>query len=413
MFALCDKIIAKNKFKPHRKLFANYTFSSFEEISSVPREDWDVAIKDHNVFLSFPYLSLIDQQRTDNFRFRYVIVYHLRKPIGVIYFQINDFSASLFGELIAHQINELQSKRASVFQKYIQHNEHETIMRLVTCGNNFISGEHGFFIDVVSRKTIFKIVEGVIDNVAREEKLRGKISAILVKDFYEEGFGDKDCWYCTKFIHFNVEPNMIVDLPKKVSSLEDYIATFSKKYRNRAKHILKASGSLTKRRLSAEEVIKYNGIIYDLYTQVFNHAKFKLAHLSNNYFKEVVEANTGLFYVDAWFKDDTMVSFSSGFYLPDEIEAHYVGFDYELNKEFDLYQTILYSYIEEAVAAKKHRINLGRTASEIKSTVGAKAHELICYIKPQNTVSKLILKPFMQFLQPTDWVPRNPFKEEG
>jgi hypothetical protein len=413
MFALCDKMIAKNKLKPHRKVFGNYTFSCFEEISAIPKDDWDRAIKDHNVFLSYSYLSLIHQQKTDSFRFRYVLVYNLKKPIGVIYFQINDFSASLFGELIAHQISELQSKRASVFQKYIQHNEHETIMRLVTCGNNFISGEHGFYLDVIGKKNKFKIVESVIDCVSREEKLRGKISAVLVKDFYEEGFGDKDCWYCTKFIHFNVEPNMIVDLPKGLSSLNDYIATFSKKYRNRAKHILKASAGLTKKRLSAEEVIAQNEVIYELYSQVFNHAKFKLAHLSKDYFKDVVKANTGLFYLDAWFKDEQMVSFASGFYLSGEIEAHYVGFDYELNKEYDLYQTILYSYIEEAIATQKQRINLGRTASEIKSTVGAKAHELICYIKPQNTVSKLILKPFMQFLQPTDWVPRNPFKEEA
>ena len=329
-----------------------------------------------------------------------------------MYFQINDFSASLFGELIAHQINELQSKRASVFRKYIEQSENETIMRLVTCGNNFVSGEHGFYLDIQSKKTKFKLVEGVIDAVAREEKLRGKISAILVKDFYEEGFGDKDCWYCRKFIHFNVEPNMIIHLPEGLSNLADYIALFSKKYRNRAKGILKASASLTKKRLSVAEVIAYNDVLYGLYLNVFKQAKFKLAHLSKTYFADVVTAEANLIYVDAWFKDDQMVSFASGFYLPTEIEAHYVGFDYDINKENELYQTILYSYIEEAIAKGKASINLGRTASEIKTTVGAKAHELICYIKPQNTVSKLILKPFMQFLQPTEWIPRNPFKEE-
>lgn len=412
MFAICDKIILKNKFKPHRKLFGNYTFSGFEDIEAIPQEDWNAAVKDHNTFLSYPYLSIIHKQKTESFRFRYVIVYHHKKPMGVVYFQVNDFSASLFGELIAHQISELQSKRASIFKKYIQHSENGTIMRLVTCGNNFISGEHGFFIDVNSKKTKFKLVEGVIDAVAREEKLRGKISAILVKDFYEEGFGDKDCWYCTKFIHFNVEPNMIIDLPEGLSSLNDYIACFSKKYRNRAKAILKAGEILVKKRLSAEEIIRHNDDLYALYLNVFKQAKFKLAHLSKNYFSDVVKAENNLFYVDAWFMDDQIVSFASGFYLPTEIEAHYVGFDYAINKTYELYQNILYSYIEEAIAAKKQSINLGRTASEIKSTVGAKAHELICYIKPQNTVSKLILKPFMQFLQPTEWIPRNPFKEE-
>lgn len=412
MFTICDKIIQKNKLKPHRKLFGNYTFSCFEDISLIPKDDWDAAIKDHNTFLSFSYLSIIHQQRTENFRFRYVIVYSHQKPIGVVYFQINDFSASLFGELIAHQISELQSKRASVFKKYIQHSEDETIMRLVTCGNNFISGEHGFYLDIGSRKIKFKLLEGVIDAVAREEKLRGKISAILVKDFYEEGFGDKDCWYCTKFIHFNVEPNMIIDLPESITSLTDYINCFSKKYRNRARSILKAGAALTKKRLTAEEIIAYNDELYALYMNVFKQAKFKLAHLSKNYFSDVVKAEAKLFYIDAWFLDNTMVSFASGFYLPTEIEAHYIGFDYSINKEYELYQNILYSYIEEAISTEKQSINLGRTASEIKTTVGAKAHELICYIKPQNTVSKLILKPFMQFLQPTEWIPRNPFKEE-
>lgn len=412
MFTICDKIIAKNKIKPHRKLFSYYTFSCFEDINAVPVNEWNEAINDKNVFLSYSYLSVVHKQESENFRFRYVLVYNRKKPVGVVYFQINDFSASLFGEMVASQINELQSKRASVFQKYIEHNEHETIMRLVTCGNNFVSGEHGFYLDVNSKKTTFKIVEGVIDCVARAEKLRGKISAILVKDFYEEGFGDKDCWYCTKFLHFNVEPNMIIDLPQGLSTLTDYLGYFSKKYRNRAKHILKASSGLQKKRLSVDEISKYSDRLDELYSQVFEHAKFKLAHLSKNYFSELANAHSMDFYIDAWFQGDVMVSFASGFCLPNEVEAHYIGFDYALNKEYELYQTILYSYIEQAIVVRKTQINLGRTASEIKTTVGAKAHDLMCYIKPQNTVSKLIMKPFMQFLQPSAWIPRNPFKEE-
>jgi hypothetical protein len=411
MFALCDKFIQKNKLKPHRKVFSNYTFSCFDEITNVPQSQWDEATDKNNIFLSYAYLNVIHQQQSDTFRFRYVIVYNRKKPIGVVYFQINDFSASLFGDLVAKQITDLKSKRASIFQRYIEQNEDETVMRLVTCGNNFISGEHGFYLNVNSKKTIFKILESIIDCVSRAEKLRGKISAILVKDFYEEGFGDKDCWYCTRFVHFNVEPNMIVDLSKNLTTLTDYLALFSKKYRNRAKHILQASAPLTKKRLTVNEIINLSNALYNLYLQVYHQAKFKLAQLEKDYFKNVAERFDSDFYIDAWFKDNELVSFASGFYLPNEIEAHYIGFDYAQNKGFELYQTILYSYIEEAIRTKKERINLGRTASEIKTTVGAKPHELLCYIKPQNTVSKLILKPFMQFLQPSEWVPRNPFKE--
>lgn len=411
MFLFCDKIMSRNQFKPHKRLFSNYTFSCYDNITDIHENEWNEAIADNNVFLTYNYLKLVHYQQTDNFRFRYVIVYNRKKPIGVVYFQINDFSASVFGDLVEKQINDLQSRRASLFQRYIEHNGHETVMRLVTCGNNFISGEHGFYLNINSKKTKFKVLEQIIECVARSEKLRGKISAILVKDFYEEGFGNKDCWYCRKFKHFNVEPNMIIDLPKGLNSLQDYLNHFSKKYRQRAKHILKAGETLTKKRLSIDDVILHNERIHELYSQVFEKAKFKLVHLSKDYFKELIKTNGTNVYMDAWFLGDKMVSFASGFCLPNEVEAHYIGFDYEINKEYELYQNILYSYIEQAIIVKKSSINLGRTASEIKSTVGAKAHDLMCYIKPQNTVSKLILNPFMQFLQPSDWVPRNPFKE--
>lgn len=412
MFSFCDKITAKKQYKPYRKLFGHYTFSCFDDINDTPNGEWDEAVKDHNIFLSFNYLRIVHLEQTENFRFRYVIVYNRKRPIGVIYFQINDFSASLFGEMVAEQIKELQSKRTSLFKKYIEHNGTETIMRLVTCGNNFVSGEHGFYLDVNSKRTRFKLVEGVIDCVARAEKLRGKISAILVKDFYEEGFGNKDCWYCTRFVHFNVEPNMIVKLPDGVKTLAGYLDHFSKKYRHRAKHILKLSAPLVKRRLTFHEIEKYKVRLHDLYSQVYQHAKFKLVHLSQNYFREISLSHPDTFYIDAWFLGDTMLSFASGFNLPNEVEGHYIGFEYKDNKEYDLYQTILYSYIEQAILTDKARVNLGRTASEIKTTVGAKPHELICYIKPQNTVSKIIMKPFMQYLQPSEWVPRHPFKGE-
>ena len=411
LFALWDKIIAKNKLKPHRRLFSGFTFTSFEDFNLVQEKEWDEAIKNTNLFLCYNYLKVTHQQQSVRFRFRYVIIYSNKQPIGVIYFQINDFSASLFGEVIEKQIDDANSKRASVFKKYIEYNQDETIMRLITCGNNFVSGEHGFYIDVNNKETTFKIVEKVIDCVSREEKLRGKISLLLVKDFYEEGFGNKDCWHCRRYVHFNVEPNMIVTLPSNLDSLENYIVLFSKKYRQRYRHIAQASSTLVKKRLTYEDAVKYNDTIYSLYLQVFENAKFKFEALQKDYFLQLLQQCSHLFYIDAWFYNNELVSFASGFKLDHEIEAHYIGFDYAKNKELELYQTILYSFVEEGILLSKKQVNLGRTASEIKSTVGAKAHDLICYLKPQNTFSKLLLKPFMRFLQPSDWLPRNPFKE--
>jgi hypothetical protein len=340
-------------------------------------------------------------------------VYKKKQPVFAVYFQIIDFTANVFGDLVATQISELQSKRLKLFDKYITKYKDEVIMRLVTCGNNFVSGEHGFVYDDIKREEAFYLLQKVTDVISKEEKLRGTISATLVKDFYTSSLPQTKTLEKAKFIEFTVEPNMIVNIPKEMNSVQEYIATFSKKYRNRAKSIFKAGAAVEKRNLEVDEVKKLNKQIFKLYDHVFSNAKFKLVKLAGDYFYEMKRTFPDVFFVNGYFLDGKLVAFDSGYNLDDgSLEAHYIGFDYAINKEYDLYQNILYSFIDLAIQNKKKHLNLGRTASEIKSTVGAKAHELVCYIKPQNTVSKVILKPFISFLQPTEWIPRNPFKEE-
>ena len=132
------------------------------------------------------------------------------------------------------------------------------------------------------------------------------------------------------------------------------------------------------------------------------------------YFSDVKKIFGDTFTINGFFYEGKLIGFGSSFAMANgTLDAHYIGFDYDLNKQFDLYQNILYCAINEGIKHKCKYVNLGRTASEIKTTVGAKPENLICYIKPQNTISKLIQKPFISFLQPSDWIPRNPFKEEG
>ena len=114
----------------------------------------------------------------------------------------------------------------------------------------------------------------------------------------------------------------------------------------------------------------------------------------------------------AYYYNTKLVGFRTTYILKEAIEAHFIGLDYEVNKEVEIYQNILYDYIKEAITQNAKQLYLGRTASEIKSTVGAKAYELKCYIRHRNPLSNRIIKPFVDYLQPTEWIPRNPFKEE-
>jgi hypothetical protein len=413
MFSFCKPVSSKKRFTPFRTVNSEYSFTLFDKASSIIAEDWDRISHSQGMFYERGFLRIIEDSGHARLMPRYVIVYHNRKPCGIIYFQVVDFKAGMFGSMLRNEVEEIKSRRRNLFERYIESNREEVLMRLFTCGNNLISGEYGFLFDKrTSKEKSQELVIHITDVIAREERLRGTISAILLKDFYEP-LKPKKLMDVQGYFEFMVEPNMIVQFPDGVGSLEEYVALFSKKYRNRARSVLRGRESLQVRELKPEEIRSHEKEIYGLYGAIFEQARFKLLKLPADYFSRMKEAFPGNFNVKGFFLNGRMVAFCSSFRLPnDTLEAHYVGFDYELNVEYSLYQNLLYELLKEAIATGCKRLNLGRTAAEIKSTIGAVPSDLLCYIRPQNAVSRLIQKPFISFLQPGAWIQRNPFREE-
>ncbi len=413
MFAFCKPVSSKKRFLPFRSLNEDFSFSLYEKAAALPEKDWEAISKKNTIFLEKEYLKIVETGEHTKLMSRYVIVYHKGQPCGIIYFQIVDFKAEVFGELLDQQVETIKSKRLNLFEKYIDSNKDEVLLRLFTCGNNLVSGEYGFLFDKkIDKEQAHTILLKIIDLVSKEEKLARTISAILLKDFHAP-LKPKELFDDENYSDFFVEPNLIVEIPANIDSVNTYIGLFSKKYRNRAKSIFKSLEGVEVKYLNADEIKVHEKQMYKLYEGIFEKAKFKLIKLPKNYFSSVKSIFENDFTVKAFFYDDKIIAFASSFLMPDRsLEAHYIGFDYELNNQFNLYQNILYAMIDEAIKHKRNKVNLGRTAAEIKTTVGAKAENLICYIKPQNTISKLIQKPFISFLQPSEWIPRNPFKEE-
>ncbi len=413
MFSFCRPVSSKKRFSPHRKLDSEFSFTLFEKAARIPVSDWEIVTSNQTVFLNPGYLGIVEKCFHTRLQCRYVVVYRKEAPCGVIYFQIVDFKAGLFGRMISHQVEDLRQHKLNLFERYLHSNKEEILLRLFTCGNNLVSGEYGFCFDKkTGKEKSHYLLLTITDLIAREEKLRGTISATLLKDF-SRPLRPERLFAGENFSRFSVEPNMVVEVPPRVSSLADYVALFSKKYRSRARSIFRKIEGIEKRTLSGTMIKDLEKDMYALYAAVFEKAKFRLMQLPLNYFSKVKELFSERFIVNAYFRNNQMIAFSSCFVMPDSsVEAHYIGLDYAANEEHELYQNILYSLIEEGITRGCSRVNLGRTAAEIKTTVGAKPHELLCYIKPQNTISKLIQRPFISFLQPAPWTARNPFRED-
>jgi hypothetical protein len=414
MFTFCRPVSSKKRFLPHRKLTAEFTFTLFESASRLETADWNAVRPEGQVFFDPLYLGILEEAEHSRVECRYAIVYRRAKPCGIVYFQIVDFHAGIFGDLISGQVDTLRSKRMGLFEKYVDRNRGEVLMRLFTCGNNLVSGPYGFMHNALVSETKFnELLLAIIDVVAKEEKLRGTISAVLLKDF-EKPLKPATLFDDESYTRFAVDPDLVVEIPSGVKTLADYTGLFSKKYRNRAKAIFRRLDGVSTKYLTAADMVREGKQVQMLYGNVFERARFRLIKLPAEYFSNVKRAYPKQFIVKGFFRDGKMIAFLSALVMPgDLLEAHYIGIDYEYNKEHDLYQNILYTLIEEAILHKRRRVNLGRTAAEIKTTVGAQPVDLICYIKPQNAISRMLQRPFITFLQPAEWTPRNPFRDDS
>lgn len=412
MLIACDNIPNKKK-SGKRKQSSTFAFAVYDSVSMINKEHWEHVQKHGSEFLGLDYLSAFENTPPKNVRFHYAIVYNNKTPAAIAYFQAIDFSSESFGSVIDEKdlngcyITDYIKKH--IKSHLLKSSDHFN-MRLLICGNACISGEHGFAVHPdIDKTSAFDALADVIYRISRAEKLRGKIAAVLIKDFYTPSIKHSKELEEFKYHDFLVEPNMIVKL--EWNSFDEYLNALSKKYRSRTKSILKKGETLERRNLTAEEIKSHKQKIELLYSNVHLKAKFRMATLSPEYFVEMKERLGNKFLFVGYFLNKELVGFRTSFILKKDLEAHFIGLDYDINKAYELYQNILYDYLNEAIENQSRFLFLGRTASEIKSNIGAKAHELTCYIRHRNPLSNRIIKPFIDYLKPSEWTPRNPFKE--
>ncbi|MFT4879094.1 MAG: hypothetical protein ACI9LS_001253 [Flavobacteriales bacterium] len=86
--------------------------------------------------------------------------------------------------------------------------------------------------------------------------------------------------------------------------------------------------------------------------------------------------------------------------------------DYNLNHQYSLYSRMLYEYIMMGIESGVKQISFGRTASEIKSSVGAYPIDVKCYIRHRTKTSNALLKLLFSYIRPSQFSQRMPFKQD-
>ena len=377
-------------------------FSSVDKISD---EIWRNLDCESNVYFHRNFLKAIEENHPDII-FSYIILIDKdKKPIAFASIQIVDF----YIDTIKNDIEILIRKLKNIGRKFHIIPDKKPL-KLLICGNTFVSGEHGIFIKQKQDKKLLikKLAKAILHFSNADKKL--KIDAFLLKDFINESLLITDELKDFNYHPFSVEPNMVLTLDENWQNFDDYLASMKTKFRVKARKAYKQSSAIRIEEVTKEDLVNQLPQITALYKKVASNADFNLGDFNLETYTKLKEKFGENYILKTYWLNHKIVGFISGIINQNSLDAHFVGINYELNREYAIYQRMLYDYIEIAISKKLKTINFGRTASEIKSSVGAEPRDLTMYFRHKKSITNRILKLFLQRIQPTPFQQKFPFK---
>jgi hypothetical protein len=359
---------------------------------------WDSKVATNNILLSFEFLKSLQESQPGNMQNFFVAFYKDEELIGGALLQHLDFKKNeVFKESSFLNLNNFS-------MKYLASN-------ILIVGNNLVTGQNGFYFNfnLITKTEAIKLLEESTNLIQRKIK---KASLVLFKD-YEKTLSEIIKSNLPKDFHsFSVQPNMVLKLSLKWKTFEDYLQYFNTKYRTRAKAAQKKLGKIEKKELSLEAIFKYQEKLHQLYLQVANEADFNTFLLPENHFYTLKKHLKEKFKIFAYFENMEILSFYTLFVNHLDVDTYFLGYDKSHQKNKQLYLNMLLDMVNFGILEGKKNIIFGRTALEIKSTIGAKPQEIFGIVKHKSGFLNLILKSLIPNLNPSKpWISRQPFKE--
>ncbi len=396
----------KARKKPSSEALSAFEVKIYKQFANLPMQEWAEFVPDYKPFLQLPYLKALHEAAQHELRSFYALVRKEEQIIGVMVFHLIKMDDSF---KVEDQQKDLPTwdKVSHSVKNWVKSTLNKQGYQLLLCGNPFITGNHGshFRIDIDPAIACHLLHEATLQ---LQDFTTASFAA--TKDFNEAEICGPKSLLNYNYKEVFAQPNMVMKIRADWQEYNDYLAAMTSKYRVRAKRARKAGTKLETRLLSLEEIQEKTDELNSLYNSVFDKANFHMQQTPRLYFAKLKEHMGCNFQIKAYYVGTELVAFISYFFYDGHMEAHLMGYNEVYNREHYLYQNVLYDLVQVAINMKCHKLILGRTAMEIKSTIGAVAEENWLYIRHKSHFTNWALPSIFQRLSTEEWVPRNPFK---
>lgn len=400
-------ICEMSNFRYRDRALESYSCTCYQTVDDIPQEIIETFGLDKSSYLSREFLSVLERYNGESIEFFYLLIKDGSRPIAIVNLQLLNLSLETIEKNSAHPdclFQKIGLKLANISS--------DSPAKLLICGNPFVTGEHGIVkLDNIDSDMLYKSITQSITQLLRTDWFKDRaVDGVVFKDFSAESLTELNILKKFDYHAFNADDNMVLYIDKNWRDFSDYLASLKTKFRTKAKRTLKLSEELTIKELSADDIRELQNDMQLLYKSVKDRAKFSLEDISIDTYIGLKETLKDNFRVRGYWLNSKLVGFMSGMICSNNFDAHFVGIDYDYNREYAVYQRMLYDYVDIAISEKLHKINYGRTAGEIKSSIGAVPEELTLFIKHPRLLPNRLFAPFINSIKPTEFSTRKPFK---
>lgn len=364
------------------------------------------------LFLEKEYLLSMEESSPSALSFRYVCLKEKGKLLAAFYFQVINLSSNQLGQIINFEpYSKIVSGLSMLVQNMLFGAKKDKPHYLVICGNMYLSGDYGILVEGKNQESKAHLLVDAFEFVRKELEKTGKVMAEIAKDYPAENDIYGAALKVKKFHPLVMDPIMKMEIRSHWKCFDDYVSDLSSKYRQRYQQVKKKLDDCEVRVMSTGELIERKEEIDRLYLAVQMKSPVRLVMHDSDYLISLSKRLKSNIEFKGIFEKGKLLAFMAGIKDHHHFEAHHIGIDYEYNKSHSLYQNILYQYIEMAILAGSPLLSFGRTALEMKTTVGAMSHTYHAYIKLNNGLVNGIAGHMLPKKYEMDWIPRNPFRQ--
>lgn len=261
---------------------------------------------------------------------------------------------------------------------------------LLICGNLFRINFQGFYFkNEQHNHFIFDTIELFIKQAGRQ-----KPAGIIIKDCKEVFLEER--YTASKYHFFNGDVTMEITRRQHWNTFDDYLKDLTKKYHKRAKKIIQAFEGIITKELTAAEILENSASIDQLYRHVVNKQQVRIGAVNAAYLHHLKSDLDHRFELHAIYLNNVMIGFYTYIFYTHEMETHYIGLNYTYNDTHKVYFNILFLSIQKMIDRKYDKLELGRTAKEAKSNLGAIPKQIFNYVQVKNLFAKIALRYFLK-----------------